>query len=248
MGPERSVPILTGRALRGRHLAGRTAPTAIPASIDASSQELVILSGCVVDPPIFYEGRDQFTLQLAPHARARVSLTLRDGETPPPLNYGQIVEFEGKVRPIRNFRNPGAFDFETFSARQQIYWSASVASGSPLKFLPGRCGSRFWAAIFGLRTAALERIDRLYPNNPYAVGMMDSILLGESARLEKVWTEDFRRTGTFHALVIAGLHISVLADRSCFCCASVVSQTCRRWLSPLCWRGSMRCAAAVMLR
>jgi competence protein ComEC len=190
--------------------------------IDASSQELVILSGCVVDPPVFYEGRDQFTVELAQRARARVSLTLRDGEARPDLNYGQVVEFEGKIRPIRNFHNPGAFDFETFSARKQIYWGASVASGAPVKVLPGRCGSRFWAAIFALRTAALNRIDELYPHDPYAVGMMDSILLGESARLEKIWTEHFRRTGTFHALVIAGLHVSVLAGSLLFllriCC------------------------------
>jgi len=36
-------------------------------------------------------------------------------------------------------------------------------------------------------------------------------LLGETAKLDKVWTEEYRSTGTFHALVISGAHIAVLA-------------------------------------
>jgi competence protein ComEC len=41
--------------------------------------------------------------------------------------------------------------------------------------------------------------------------MMRGILIGDSAEMEKIWTDDFRRTGTFHTLVVSGLHVSVLA-------------------------------------
>src|SRR5260370_720355 len=67
------------------------------------------------------------------------------------------------------------------------------------------------AAVFALRTVALQRLDGLYDKDPYAIGMMEGILLGESTKLEKIWTDHFRRTGTFHALVISGLHVTVLA-------------------------------------
>ncbi len=40
---------------------------------------------------------------------------------------------------------------------------------------------------------------------------MDGILIGDNAKVEKDWTDDFRRTGTFHTLVISGLHVMVLA-------------------------------------
>jgi competence protein ComEC len=179
--------------------------------IDASSHETVVLSGCVVSPPAFYEGRGQFVIELARKARARVSLTVRDGESPPNLHYGQLVEFEARVRPIRNFQNPGAFDYQGLSARSDIYWTASMAAGSAVKVQPGRCGSWFQSEIFALRTAALNRIDRLYAGNPYATGMMEATLIGESSKLDRIWTEEFRRTGTYHMLVIDGLHITVLA-------------------------------------
>ena len=197
--------VLTGALLEMLDRSGR------PPQIEAGARELVILSGCVVSPPAFYEGRDQFIIELAPRARARVSLTVRDGETPPPLRYGQRVELEAHVRPIRNFQNPGAFDYQGYSARSNIYWTASMGAGSSVTVFPGRCGSRFLAVIFALRSAALDRIEHLYRSNPYATGMMEATLIGETSKLEKIWTEEFRRTGTYHMLVIDGLHITVLA-------------------------------------
>jgi competence protein ComEC len=186
-----------------------------PPTIDATSRESVLLDGCVVSPPAFSESgsgqRDQFVLELAPKARARVSLALRDGDRAPDLRYGQLVELEARVRRIRNFQNPGEFDYEGFSARSAIYWTASAAGASSVVVKPSRCGSRFLAAVFALRTGALRRIERLYSGNPYATGMMEATLIGESSRMERLWTDHFRRTGTYHMLVIDGLHITVLA-------------------------------------
>lgn len=200
-----AVFLLCGVLLGELHRPGRTP------EIEADSHETVLLSGCVVEPPAFYEGRDQFTLELAPKARARVTLTIPDGQSPPNLRYGQQVEFEARVRPVRNFHNPGAFDYEAYAARSHIYWTASVAKDQVITVQPGRCGYQFFAGIFALRTAALNRIEHLYQGNPYATGIMEATLIGESSKLEKIWTDHFRRTGTYHMLVIDGLHITVLA-------------------------------------
>ena len=182
-----------------------------PPSIDATSKEILILEGCVVEPSMLSGNREQFTLELDRKARARVSLSLREDETPQRLSYGQRVEIEARVRRPHNFNNPGSFDYAGYLARQNIYWTASMPAGSAARVLPGRCGSRFMSAVFALRVAALDRIERLFPGDAYATGMMEAILIGESSKLEKVWTENFRRTGTFHALVISGVHVSVLA-------------------------------------
>lgn len=179
--------------------------------LDATAGEVVVLGGCVVDPPVFRENREQFLLELAPGARAAIHLLLRPGEAPPPLTYGQNVEVEARVRKPHNFNNPGAFDYAAYLARQQIFWTGSIPSGSPIKILPGECGSPFFRAMFALRTMALDRIQQFYPSDSYSTGMMGAILIGDSTRLERIWTQNFRRTGTFHALVISGQHVSVLA-------------------------------------
>jgi competence protein ComEC len=181
-----------------------------PPAIDAAASEIVILSGCVVDPPVFSADREQFTLELAPHARARVSLYVKPGQRLPDFDFGRMVELDARVRRTHNFRNPGSFDYAAYLARQDIYWSASGRAAT-LRFLPGRCGSRFWKVIFDLRSAALHRLDKLYPGDTYASAMTQAVLIGESSNLERVWTEHFRRTGTYHTIVISGLHVTVLA-------------------------------------
>ncbi|MEO8659419.1 MAG: ComEC/Rec2 family competence protein [Bryobacteraceae bacterium] len=179
-----------------------------PPSLDAASAETVILTGCVAEPPAFLADREQFTLELEPGARARVTLYLRDGEPMPRLHYGQRVDVTGRARRTRNFGNPGAFDYARWLARQNIFWTVTSSSVTPLS---GECGSRYQSWLFSLRQFCLDRLDALYPHDPWASGMMKATLIGDASSLEKIWTENFRRTGTYHALVISGMHITVLA-------------------------------------
>lgn len=193
-----------------------------PPEMDAQAGEVLVVGGCIVEPPVFFENREQFVIEIDYAARARVSLSLREGEEAPPLQYGQKVELDARINKPRNFRNPGSFDYASYLGRQWIYWTASAPAGTVVKVLPGTCGSKFWAFIYAIRVAALDRIDRLYPGDNYSAEMMKAILLGESSKLEKIWTEHFRRTGTYHALVISGMHVTVLAGvllfllRMCF--------------------------------
>jgi ABC-type multidrug transport system fused ATPase/permease subunit len=43
-----------------------------------------------------------------------------------------VARLEARVRPPRNFRNPGAFDYVGYMARQKIFWTASMTRGSSL--------------------------------------------------------------------------------------------------------------------
>ena len=179
--------------------------------LDAEGREPVILGGCVVQPPALSGDRERFVLELEPGARVQVTAYAREGEAPPALRYGQRVELEARVRRPRNFGNPGSFDYERYLARRDIYWTASTIPGAKVDVLPGTCGSRFEAAITGLRVLALERLAQLYNGKPYETGMMQAIMIGETYQVQRVWTEQFRNTGTYHALVISGTHTAVLA-------------------------------------
>jgi competence protein ComEC len=181
-----------------------------PPEIEAEAREIVILAGCVVEPPAISGERERFLLELDHDARAQVTLYTKPGETLPDLHYGQNIEVDARIRKPRNFGNPGAFDYARFLARQDIYWTASASAGA-VRVMPGACGSRFGKFIMDLRAAALARIESLYPNDPFRSGMMQAVLIGQTFQLQKVWTEQWRSTGTFHALVISGTHVAVLA-------------------------------------
>jgi competence protein ComEC len=197
--------LFTGALTESLH---RPAP---PPTIDASSKEVMLLEGCVVEPSVFSATREQFTLELDPGARARVSMNVDDDAQLQRLSYGQRVEIEARIRVPHNYNNPGSFDYAHYLARRKISWTAAIARHSPIRIKDGRCGSRFWSAIYALRTAAVDRIEKLYPNDGYSTGMLEAILIGETSKLEKVWTQNFRRTGTYHTLIIAGFHVTILA-------------------------------------
>jgi competence protein ComEC len=181
-----------------------------PPEIDAEAREVVILGGCVVEPPAVSGARERFVLELEPKTRAQVTLYTRPGESLPNLRYGQNIELDAKIRKPHNYGNPGAFDYAHYLAQRDVYWTASGAAGS-LRVLPGHCGSPFQKFIMDLRGAALTRIARMYEGNAYQIAMVQAILIGQNYQLQRVWTEDYRNTGTFHTLVISGTHVAILA-------------------------------------
>lgn len=178
--------------------------------LSADDAETVLLSGCVSNPPVFSPDRAQFALQLTPRAIARISVVVKAGQQLQ-LRYGQPIEAAVKVRSPHNFENPGGFDYVGYLAAQHIYWTGSVSSPSDIRVLPGSCGSRPMAWLFAARTWALERLTALYPGDPETAALLKATLLGETSGVERRWTNDFRVTGTYHALVISGQHISILA-------------------------------------
>ncbi len=181
-----------------------------PPEIDAEAREVVILGGCVVEPPAVSGARERFVLELEPKTRAQVVLYTRPGESLPALRYGQNIELDARVRKPHNYGNPGAFDYAGYLGQRDIFWTASGAAGS-LRILPGYCGSAFQKAVMDLRAATLDRIARLYNGNQYQIAMVQAILIGQNYQLQRVWTEDYRNTGTFHTLVISGTHVAILA-------------------------------------
>lgn len=171
--------------------------------------ETALLDGCVVDPPVFGGGKAMFTLQLTPQRAVRVTAVLKNAR-PPQLSYGERVEVAGRVRAPHNFQNPGEFDYAEWLANQHIYWTAS-ADPTDIRVMGGSCGKPGGRAVFAIRDWAMKRLDQLYPGDSEISTLLKAILLGQTAGVERRWTSDFRLTGTYHAIVISGQHVAVLA-------------------------------------
>ena len=194
-----------GAGLAGLH-EGRPEPV-----IDAGPRETVVVAGCVAEPPALLPGRYEFVAELAPGARAVVRVYQDESEAWPELRYGQRVDITGRIRRPRNFLNPGAFDYRRSLERREIYWIISVSRPGDLEPLSGECGSRFWKLVYGARQAALQRLHRVFRDHPRTANLLGAALLGDSAALGEIWKERFRETGTYHTLVVSGLHLTILA-------------------------------------
>ena len=69
--------------------------------MNAADGEVILLDGCVTNPPVFSPDREQFTLNLTTKAAARLTLNLKNGDKIA-LAYGQRAEVAAKIRSPRN--------------------------------------------------------------------------------------------------------------------------------------------------
>jgi len=165
----------------------------------------------------------------------RVTVRRREGDTPLTLDYGQRVEFLCRLRRPRNFGNPGSFDRVGYLEKQNIHLLATVRPGTPIHDLGDGGGAAGEAAMWSVRRAAKKRLDALLrskaeqpPGGPSeasfeasseatseasseAQAILKAMLLGDRSLLNRETTTAFQRVGTYHALVISGLHVGVVA-------------------------------------
>ncbi|MBI4889476.1 MAG: ComEC/Rec2 family competence protein [Acidobacteria bacterium] len=182
-------------------------PNPVPPATQLGARHL---EGCVVESSTVRGERTLFTLEIANLGRARVSLPAAGGTPPESLLYGERVALDARLRRIRGFHNEGAFDVELYQARRGVFWNATAARGQGVQRIEGACGEPWRRTLEGWRGAALARIGRLYGEDSYHAAMMRGLLLGDKSGIRRAWVEDFRRTGTYHALVISGSHITLV--------------------------------------
>ena len=154
----------------------------------------------------------------AVHAGMRLSIYAKqsdqeyhDSGTVVPMrtfHYGERVRFAAKLRPPRNFRNPGAFDYRGYLADQDIVVLASTRSAN-VEVLPGFVGTRLQLWRERLHRSIVEKVHTLW--SPEAAALMDAAVVGESAFLTPRTRIDFQRSGTYHILVVSGMNVSILA-------------------------------------
>src|SRR5712692_5826582 len=141
-----AVASLTGFLFAGALLTSLPAPAdpnRITSVIDREGldrRDPARLTGWVSTPPTVRLDRDQFVLsveaigdKLPARGGIRISVLRRPGEPPIEVHYGDHIEFLARLHRLHNFQNPGGFDRTAFLARQDIYMTASVRAGVPIR-------------------------------------------------------------------------------------------------------------------
>src|SRR5262249_4459964 len=122
----------------------------------------------------------------------------------PPLKYGDRVRFTARLRLPRNFRNPGAFDYEGYLHGLRIGVMASV-DAQKIDLLPGKAGTRlgFWRSR--IRRSILEHMNGGNQKtglwDPPDGALFAAMILGDDSMLLRGVREEFQQTGVYHLLV-----------------------------------------------
>ena len=128
------------------------------------------------------------------------------------LHAGEGMAASVHLRPLRNYHDPGVADFASAARRQGIVLTATL----PLQAWrpwPALAGPRALVARARIWNWLSRQLDRMAPPTaqPRVNALLRGMLLGDVGRLDEATRTDFQIDGVYHLLVVAGLHIGILA-------------------------------------
>jgi competence protein ComEC len=123
-------------------------------------------------------------------------------------HYGDLLGVRARVEPTRPPANPHAFDYQRYLFHQNIHHQAFVAADS-LVFLSSGHGTWWWNAAYTARDQVLALLRQHFPT-PDAYAVAAALLVGYKDELSDELREAYTDTGSIHALVVSGSHVSAL--------------------------------------
>ena len=147
------------------------------------------------------------------------------------LQCGDMVQAPMRLKIPERYRDPGAWQYADYLLDQGIGASASVPAWKvqrlkPISEHPKSAPfntSLLHCKVFAAQSWASSRMagyahspaNRALPLplriNSNDAGMLDAMLLGDRAALNKSQRVGFERTGSFHLFVVSGMHVALLA-------------------------------------
>jgi competence protein ComEC len=151
-----------------------------------------------------------------------VRLTIRwaDGQQAAPIPCGEQIRAVGRLLPPQTYRDPGAWDRTGYLLDQDVTSNATVKA-ERVELL-GKAKRQSMACFLstaqhaaGARLLALPAKMRGFPK-PLRISEDDAIMLaamvtGDRTFLSHSLRVGFERTGSFHMLVVSGLHLAIVA-------------------------------------
>lgn len=125
------------------------------------------------------------------------------------LEYGSRVRLLAYLRNAHGYRNPGAINFDEMLEHRGYDAMGAVKSPLLIERLGDGPRSRLLAWLYNLRARGIAAFRHDFPQPTQ--GVLIAALFGNQHFLPYETAENFRASGTFHLLVISGLHVALLA-------------------------------------
>ena len=141
----------------------------------------------------------------------RVGFTPNENDAAlPEIHAGDEISLLAEGRLPLVYKDPGAFNRREFLAREDIHLLATLRTSVLLEKVESSKPS-IHSRIALLRRQLRERLDAMFAGSPKTASILRAMLLGDRSFVDRTESVEFQKTGTFHVLVLAGLHVGALA-------------------------------------
>lgn len=143
----------------------------------------------------------------------RVSFSENPGEAHaalPDLHAGDEVVVVAQARLPQVYRDDGAFDRRAYLEQQNIDLTATLRAPELMERI-AKAPTTAATLLAHARRRLRDEVDALFASRPQVDGVLRAMLLGDRSFVERSESTDFQKTGVFHVLVVAGLHVGALA-------------------------------------
>ncbi|MFQ5989933.1 MAG: ComEC/Rec2 family competence protein, partial [Candidatus Methylomirabilales bacterium] len=119
--------------------------------------------------------------------------------------YGHRIRGHFRIRRPRGYWNPGAFNYRRYALTKGFYLEGWGRDRGKIQILDRTGGFWILRGVFDLRETMISRMHAALPHEEG--GMLRSIVLGDRSGLSPKTRDVFLNSGTYHILVISGLHL-----------------------------------------
>jgi competence protein ComEC len=179
--------------------------------VEQSDGEPFTFTGWLDGPPELARDRVYLSLRVE-NVTGRVSIlvTLRDVNEfrALQLRYGTRIQVTTALDRTGNYRNPGVSSLTEYLDRNGYDATGLIKSPAGITRLGDTRVFPPLTWLYDWRSRLQQQIDTHF--EPETAGVLDATLLGNRYNLSPAASERFREGGTFHVLVISGLHISFI--------------------------------------
>ena len=125
------------------------------------------------------------------------------------IHYGDKIIMDKPLTWIRNSGNPGAFNYERYTAFQQLYHTAYIGPADFVK--TGELDKNFfYDFIYHSRSYILNSIRKYIGGNKNEQGIAEALIIGYKEDLDKDLVQAYSNTGVVHIIAISGLHLGLI--------------------------------------
>jgi len=128
----------------------------------------------------------------------------------PALHAGDEVTAIAQAKRPQLFRDEGAFDRRAYLASQGIDLVAVLRSPDLIQRVSAARPST-GTLLARIRHRLRDEVDALFAGRQEVAAVLRAMLLGDRSFVDRDEAVDFQKTGVFHVLVVAGLHVGALA-------------------------------------